>query len=71
MERASLDEILACGAIGSRETVQRGLEAFLRRTGADELIITSMIFDHEARLRSYEITAQIREVLGEAGSKMT
>jgi luciferase family oxidoreductase group 1 len=71
MERASLDEILACGAIGSRETVQRGLDAFLRRTAADELIITSMIFDHAARLRSYEITAQVREVLGEAGSKMT
>jgi hypothetical protein len=29
------------------------------RTGADELMITSQIFEHAARLRSYEITAQI------------
>ena len=64
MERASLDEILACGAIGSPETVERGLEAFLQRTQADELIVTSMIFDHAARLRSYELTAQVREALG-------
>ena len=45
--------------VGGRhpETVRQGLEAFVDRTGADELMVTSQIFDHDARLRSYEITA--------------
>ena len=48
---------------GSPETVRRGLEAFIARTGADELMSTSQIFDHAARLRSYELTAQVRDQL--------
>lgn len=56
--RAMLDEVLSCSAIGSPETVRQGLRAFIERTGADELMITSQIFDHAARLRSYEITAE-------------
>jgi luciferase family oxidoreductase group 1 len=61
LERAMLDQALASTAVGSREIVRRGLEAFIERTGADELIITSQIFDHAARVRSYEITAAIRD----------
>ena len=38
-------------------TVRRGLEAFVARTGADELMVTSQIFDHAARLRSYELAS--------------
>jgi luciferase family oxidoreductase group 1 len=63
-ERTLLDQIMSCAAIGCRETVSRELKAFIRRTGADELIITSQIFDHSARLRSYEITAEIHEAPG-------
>jgi len=37
------------------------LQAFIRRTGADELMIASQIFDHSARLRSYEIAARLRD----------
>ena len=33
------------------------VEAFVARTGADELMITSQIFDHRARLKSYELLA--------------
>ena len=58
-ESALLDSVLSCAAIGSRETVRRELLAFIERTGADELMITSQIFDHAARLRSYEITAAL------------
>jgi hypothetical protein len=36
------------------------LQAFVSRTGADELMLTSQIFDHSARLRSYEIAASVR-----------
>jgi len=56
-ERAILEQTLSCSAIGAPTTVRHALEAFVARTGADELMITSQIFDHKARLRSYEITA--------------
>ncbi len=59
LEQASLDEILSCGAIGSKETVERQLRAFIAKTAADELIVTAMIYDHAARLTSYEITAEL------------
>jgi luciferase family oxidoreductase group 1 len=60
-ERAILDQVLPCSAIGSPETVARELRAFIAQTGADELMITSQIFDHAARVHSYEITANVRE----------
>jgi luciferase family oxidoreductase group 1 len=56
-ERSMLDGVLSCSAIGSPETVAQQIEAFVARTGADELMITSQIFDHAKRLRAYEITA--------------
>ena len=55
--RASLDERLSCSAIGSPTTIKEATEAFIARTGADELMVTSQIFDPAARLRSYEILA--------------
>ena len=58
-ERTLLDHVLSCAAIGSPTTVVRQLKAFIALTGADELMITSQIFDHAARLRSFEITANI------------
>ena len=62
-ERAMLEQVLSCAAIGSHETVKSALLAFIKQTSADELMITSQIFDHAARLRSYEITAEIRALL--------
>jgi luciferase family oxidoreductase group 1 len=56
--RAMLDQVLTCSAIGDSATVVERMEAFVERTGADELMITSQIYDHQARLRSYEIVAQ-------------
>jgi luciferase family oxidoreductase group 1 len=67
-EKATLAHSLSCSFVGSRDTVRRGLEAFLARTGADELIVSGMIFDHAARLRSYEIAAEICDDLGKGGS---
>ncbi len=63
-EHALLDTVLASSAIGSPATVASQLQAFVDRTGADELMITSQIFDHAARLRSFEITAQIQSDTG-------
>lgn len=57
-ENALLDSVLACTAIGTMKTVQERLQAFIERTGADELMVASGIFDHAARVRSYEIAAE-------------
>ena len=56
--RAILNSVLSCSAIGSVETARRQVEAFVERTKADELIVTSQIYDFTARLRSYELLAQ-------------
>jgi luciferase family oxidoreductase group 1 len=56
--RALLRQVLSCSAVGDSATVKERIEAFVERTGADELMITSQIFDHQARLRSYEIVAE-------------
>lgn len=44
--------------VGSPATAKRGIEAFVRRTAVDELMVTGSIYDHTARLRSFEIVAQ-------------
>ena len=60
-EYGMLEQVLSCSAIGAPDTVRRGLATFIARTGADELMVTSQIFDQTARLRSYEITAGVRD----------
>jgi luciferase family oxidoreductase group 1 len=57
--KAMLDQALSCSIAGSKETVRAGLDAFIRRTGADELMVTAQIFDHEARKRSFEILMDV------------
>ncbi|MEO5324927.1 LLM class flavin-dependent oxidoreductase [Mesorhizobium sp. CC13] len=65
--RQMLAQTLSCAIVGSRDTVRSGLEAFIARTGADELMVTSQVFDHEARKRSYEILTEVhREMKGAA-----
>jgi luciferase family oxidoreductase group 1 len=62
-ERVTLDHALACRVVGSPSTIRRGLVEFLERTGADEVMMTGHIFDHRARLRSYEIAADVARTL--------
>jgi luciferase family oxidoreductase group 1 len=64
LERSILEQTLSSTIVGTQETVLRGLEEFAERTGADELMVTSQIFDHEARLRSYEIVARAPSLAG-------
>jgi luciferase family oxidoreductase group 1 len=59
IERHGLEEMLSVAVVGSPDVVRHGLEALVERTGADELMLTSQIFDHAARLRSYEIAAGV------------
>jgi alkanesulfonate monooxygenase SsuD/methylene tetrahydromethanopterin reductase-like flavin-dependent oxidoreductase (luciferase family) len=56
--RAMLDDALACAIYGNVDTVRRGLNDFAERTGADEFMVTSNIFDHDKRKRSFEILAE-------------
>ena len=60
---AMLDHVLQCTAIGGPAAVERGIAAFLERTGADELMLTSSIYDHGARKRSLEIAAGVMRSL--------
>src|SRR5262249_53354817 len=64
-ERVMLDQALSCSFVGSPSTLRRGLEAFIERTGADELMVTGQIHDHAERLRSFEIAATLRAELAE------
>ena len=57
--RAIVDDALSCAVVGGPETVHRGIEDFIRSTGADELMVTANIFDHEKRKRSFEIVAAL------------
>ena len=59
MERAQLEQVLQCSAIGAQATIKTSIEAFIARTGADELILASHIYDHSARVRAYEIVAEV------------
>ncbi|MDW0117648.1 LLM class flavin-dependent oxidoreductase [Sporosarcina thermotolerans] len=61
VERAAIGELLEWPStiVGSPETVKRKLAAFIEATKANELIISSGIYNHEKRLRSYELVADM------------
>jgi luciferase family oxidoreductase group 1 len=56
---AVLQDVLSCSAIGSAETVEAGVAAFVERTKADEVIVACSVFDHEKRRASLEIAAEV------------
>lgn len=54
---------LACSVVGSPATVRQGIQAFVDDLRPDELMLTGQIYDHTARLRSFEIAAQAMQAL--------
>jgi luciferase family oxidoreductase group 1 len=58
MEKAQAARMLARSIVGAPETVSTGIKALVAETGADELIVVSDVYDHPARLRSFELIAQ-------------
>ncbi len=56
--RATLRQILSASAIGSPEAARRQVSEFVERTQPDELMVTAQVFDHQARLKSYELLMQ-------------
>ena len=57
--RPMIAQALSTAVVGSPDTVKQGIDTFVRRTGADELMVTAQIFDHAARVRSFEILADV------------
>ena len=63
VERNQVSRMLSRSFVGSQRTVRRDLESLIEETSADELIVASAIYDHSARLRSYEILADVHRTL--------
>ncbi|MGC3965769.1 MAG: LLM class flavin-dependent oxidoreductase [Rhodocyclaceae bacterium] len=63
IERAGADHALSLAVVGAADTVEQGIRRFIERTGVDELMVTAQIFDHPARVRSFEIVADVRDRL--------
>jgi luciferase family oxidoreductase group 1 len=70
-EKAMASQSLACSFVGSSITVERGLSEFIEVTKPDELMVTGIIYDQGARLRSFEIAAEVRDRMGLGESKVS
>jgi alkanesulfonate monooxygenase SsuD/methylene tetrahydromethanopterin reductase-like flavin-dependent oxidoreductase (luciferase family) len=57
VERAGVERALSRAIVGSPAAVRRGIADLVAATQADELMLTAQIFNHDARLRSFEIAA--------------
>ena len=57
-ERQLLEQSQLCTVVGAPKVVRGGIEEFVERTGADEVMMVSHIYDHRARLRSFELAAK-------------
>ncbi|KRB07223.1 LLM class flavin-dependent oxidoreductase [Lysobacter sp. Root690] len=58
IEKAGVAQALACAVVGDAVEVRDGIAAFIERHRPDELMITANVFEHGARLRSFELAAQ-------------
>jgi len=63
LEKSGVEQALACAVVGDETTVRDGIAAFIERHRPDELMITANVFDHAARLRSFEIAAKARDAI--------
>jgi len=68
-EKASTSRALLCSAVGSLETVERLLLNFIDLTHPDEIIATAHIYDHAARLRSFELLSQFSGFANQAAAR--
>ena len=58
-ERAAVESKLGGSIIGDAQTVKEKLERFIDQTNADEIMVSAMIYDQSARLRSFEIVRDV------------
>jgi luciferase family oxidoreductase group 1 len=69
MEKAGVEHSLKYSFVGSAQTIEQDLRAFIDSVKPDELMVTGMFHDHPARLRSFELTAQVRDKLAGQGEE--
>ena len=62
-ERSGVERALACAVVGDPDTVRDGIAAFIDRHRPDELMLTANVYEHAARLRSFELAARARAQL--------
>ncbi|ADW00261.1 hypothetical protein YPC_3825 [Yersinia pestis biovar Medievalis str. Harbin 35] len=62
-EQFGVDQALRLSIVGDKSKVRHGLQSLLRETQADELMINGQIFDHQARLYSFETVASLQQDL--------
>ncbi|GLQ87515.1 LLM class flavin-dependent oxidoreductase [Dyella flagellata] len=62
-EKLMVERALACAVVGAQQAVREGLAAFIERHRPDELMVTTNVFDHAARKRSFEMVMQARETV--------
>ena len=64
MEQARVEQRTRVSAVGAVDTVRERLAAILAATRADELVLTAHIYDHAARLRSFELASHVLQEIG-------
>ena len=70
MEKAQAMQMLGCSIIGDSATVRHGIADLIRETAADELMIVSDVYDHEARLHSYDLIAEAGRTVSDSGERV-
>ena len=68
-ERAHVERMTRVSAVGSVGSLRERLATILAETGADELMLTAHIFDHDARLRSFELASHAMREVGPTGRR--
>ena len=62
-EQYGVQQALSMSLVGDKTKVRHGLESILRETEADEIMVNGQIFDHQARLHSFDLAMQVKEEL--------
>jgi len=62
-EQYGVQQALSMSLVGDKAKVRHGLDAILRETQADEIMVNGQIFDHQARLHSFDLAMQVKEEL--------
>jgi luciferase family oxidoreductase group 1 len=69
-EAAHIRRSLSCAVVGNPATVQAGLQQFVDDLRPDELMLTGQIYDHDARLHSFDIAAKAAQAVVPGATKM-
>ena len=67
-DEAKISDLSGSAIVGGPDTVRHRLEELAAETRADELMVTTMVYDHADRMRSYELVAEIAEIGSFAGT---